>query len=117
MASIPMTLVNPQALLIETRQPVTVKPPQGESYSATNIGNYYLGDVNITGGTLDDVRIYVASGCTEVSEERKAYTQFGVLDFLFLTNNDSITRISGNCQRVWYTTNQSTGEQLSLIHI
>lgn len=111
MASIPMTLVSPQALLLETRRLVTVTPPEGEAYTATNTGNYYLGDVNITGGTLDDVRIYVACGCTEVSEERKAYLQFGVLDFLFLTNNDSITRIAGNCQRVWYTTNQSTGEQ------
>ena len=111
MAQLPMTLIRPQALLIETRRPVTVKPPEGESYSATNTGNYYLGDVNVTGGALDDVRIYVACGCTEVTEERKAYTQFGVLDFLFLTNNDSITRITGNCQRVWYTTNQSTGEQ------
>ena len=111
MAQLPMTLISPQALLIETKRPVIVKPPEGEAYTASNTSYYYLGDVTVTGGTLDDVRIFVACGCTEVSEERKNQTRFGEMNFLFLTNNDSITRIEGNCQQVYYTTNERTGEQ------
>ena len=68
MAQLPMTLISPQALLIETRCPVTVKPPEGEAYSATNTGYVYLGDVTVTGGTLDDVRIYVACGCNNTEK-------------------------------------------------
>ena len=111
MASLPMTLVSPQALLSETKLPVTVNPPEGQPYASANIGNYYLGDIKVTGGTLDDVRIYVACGCTEVTEERKQYTQFGMYDFLILTNNDSISRIEVNLQLVWYLTNLTTGNQ------
>lgn len=108
MASIPMTLVNPQALLSETKLSVTVTPNEGEPYTATNTGYSYLGDVTVTGGSVDDVRIYVACGCDDTESVRP---QVGFYDFLFLTNNNSITRIVGNFQRVYYTTNTTTGEQ------
>lgn len=107
MAQLPMTLISQQALLIETQLPVTVKPPEGEAYSSTNTGYVYLGDVTVTGGTLDDVRIYVACGCNDTER----IPQFGNLDFLLLTNNNSITSIESKLEYVWYTTNTSTGEQ------
>ena len=107
MAQLPMTLISPQALLSETTFPVTVKPPEGEVYTATNTGYVYLGDITVTGGTLEDIRIYVACGCNETER----IPQVGFYDFLFLTNNDSITNIAGNLQRVYYTTNTTTGEQ------
>ena len=70
MATLPMTLVSPQALLSETTLPVTVTPTEGEPYTATNTGYTYLGDVTVTGGTLDDVRIYVACGCNDTESVR-----------------------------------------------
>ena len=108
MANLPMTLISPQALLSETTLPVTVTPPEGESYSATNTGYVYLGNVTVTGGTLEDVRIYVACGCNNTEDIRP---EVGFYDFLFLTDNNNITRIVGDLQRVYYTTNQTTGEQ------
>ena len=109
MATLPMTLISPQALLSETKLPVTVTPTEGEPYTATNTGYVYMGnDFNINGGTIEDVRIYVACGCNETEGTSP---QVGFYDVLFLTNKDSITRIAGNFQRVYYTTNTTNGEQ------
>ena len=49
MAQLPMTLISPHALLSETKLLVTVTPPEGEPYTATNTGYEYLGDVTVTG--------------------------------------------------------------------
>lgn len=111
MAQIPMTEVNANYLLSTTVLDVTVTPPNENSYTAQNTSNVYLGDLTVTGGSVDDIRIFVANGCTEVNPDRKIYTQFGQYDFLVLTLNPSITRVASSIQNVYYTTNLTTGEQ------